>query len=177
MSELSNFFSLVLNSNKVFTLDSNVEEIVASDIKLLISAAQLAPYIGTEQGVHLIVINDREIIKKIAQISEEFVRNSSVIIISLANINIPVSMVNSLIATYQTYLMALSMNKATIIVGSFVEEEIKKILNYPEVYKMTSMIVIGKIADVKPMTRKTERMAYLASLNTYGQKITDFLEE
>lgn len=177
MSELSNFFSLVLNSNKVFTLDSNVEEIAASDIKLLISAAQLAPYLGMEQGVHLIVINDKDIINKIAQKSEEFVKKSSIIIISLANINIPVSMVNSLIANYQTYLMALSMNKAVSIVGSFEEEEIKSILNYPEVFKMTSMIVIGKIADAKPMTRKTERMAYLASLNTYGQKITEFLEE
>ncbi|MHA2297161.1 MAG: nitroreductase family protein [Candidatus Hodarchaeales archaeon] len=160
-----------MNSNKIFSF-GQPKQMNAEDIKLLVSAGQLAPYIGQEQGIHILAIRSHNIINQVANHSEEYVARSSLIIASLANVQIPGSALNSVIANHQIYLLALSMHKAVAVVASFDELLLKQMLNIPEHYKITSICAIGEKGQDKAARRKSEKMENLTSLDSFGSPIS-----
>ncbi|MFW9993185.1 MAG: hypothetical protein ACFFD4_14170 [Candidatus Odinarchaeota archaeon] len=160
----------IMNANKIFSFDQP-KQMSAEDIKLLMSAGQLAPYIGNEAGIHLLAVGSRELIAQIASHSAEYVANASLLVVSLANIQVPGSALNSILANHQIYLLALSMQKAVEIVASFDELQLKPLLKIPEYFKITSICAIGEKSPGKAARRKSEKLENLTSLDYFGSPL------
>lgn len=159
--------NVIMNSNRVFKY-GDPESMTTDEIKLLISAGQLSPYIGNEQGIHFIVVSDRETINSISQYSEEQVSKASILVAGLANVQVAGSIVNSVIANHQICLVAISMQKAARLVASFDEDNLRNQLMIPENYKITSLLQIGSRSVEKPSRLKTEKLERLASVGRFG---------
>ncbi|MHA1166748.1 MAG: nitroreductase family protein [Candidatus Hodarchaeales archaeon] len=160
----------IMNSNRIFKY-GDPESMTTDEIKLLMSAGQLSPYIGNEQGIHFIVVTDREIINKISEFSEDQVSKASILVAGLADIQVPGSIVNSVVANHQICLVAISMQKAARLIASFDDNDLRDQLDIPENYKITSLLAIGSKSAEKPSRLKTEKLERLVSVDKFGTNL------
>ena len=135
-------------------------------IELCIEAARLAPSSDNMQPWRFIVLDDRDLIKKLTKgvctgISRRtrFIGNAAAIIVILAELNIIVHRIGAAIFGTQHYLLdigiagehivlqAQELGIGTCWINLFNARAAQKILNVPQKYRVVSLIAMGYPAE------------------------------
>lgn len=136
------------------------EEIVYS----IIESGRLAPSAGNRQPCRFVVVWDREKIREIAKASMKFLSKAGVIIVGAADPKnspkwYPVDLA---ISIDHMVLTAQAQGLGTCWIGSFNEEEVKKILEIPKNVTIVAMLGVGcpKIVPSPTSRKNMEEIAY-----------------
>ncbi|MFB0563540.1 MAG: nitroreductase family protein [Candidatus Lokiarchaeia archaeon] len=134
-------------------------------ILTMLESARLAPSSINRQPWTFGVVRDKEKIKNIAKVSQPYVENAPVIIVGVADyVKSPEWYPVDLgIALEHMVLTAQAQGLGTCWVGTFEEEEVKKILKIPSKdLTIVAMLLVGypkTIPDPKPR-KKLEEIAF-----------------
>ena len=134
-------------------------------ILTMLESARLAPSSINRQPWTFGVVRDKEKIKKIAKVSQPYVENAPVVIVGVADyVESPEWYPVDLgIALEYMVLTAQAQGLGTCWVGTFEEEEVKKILKIPSKdLTIVAMLLVGypkTIPDPKPR-KKLEEIAF-----------------
>jgi nitroreductase len=124
----------------------------------MLEAARLAPSAINRQPWTFVVVWDKEKIKKLAEVSQRFVKNAPVVIVGVGNYATSPGWypVDLGIALEHMALTAQAQGLGTCWIGTFEEEEVKKILNIPsEDLTVVAMLLVGyQKSKENPTTRK-----------------------
>lgn len=121
----------------------------------ILEAARLAPSAHNAQEYKLVVVRDIEKRKEIAKAAEQrFISEAPVIIagVSLNPLNIlrndvPAYAVDLAIALDHITLAAVEEGLNTCWIGAFSQEEVRRILNIPDKYKVAALLTLGTPYD------------------------------
>ncbi len=135
-------------------------ETVAEDkLKRILEAVRLAPSAHNSQPYKLIMVKDEEKKQHLAKASQNqfFVAEASIIIAGiLLEPKEEMALISLAIAIDHLTLAAAAEGLGTCWIGAFSQEEVKKILNIPEKYKVAILMPLGIPADsVGAKERKT----------------------
>lgn len=127
------------------------KEIPEEKLEKVLEAARLAPSGHNAQPWKFIVIDDEEVKKKVASAANQpFIAGAPVIIAAVAldpsdvfSSGVQGAEVNLAIAVDHMTLAATEEGLGTCWIGAFSQEEVKKILNVPENYKIIALLPIG----------------------------------
>ncbi len=134
-------------------------------LRKVLEAARLAPSAHNDQDWKFIVIKDIKKRKQLAQAaqSQSFIAEAPVVIAAVAlnperviSCEVPAYAINLTIAVDHMTLQACEQGLGTCWIGAFSQEEVKKILNIPDKYKVVALLPLGFPADSpRPKTRKS----------------------
>lgn len=133
-------------------------------LKKVLEAARLSPSARNAQERKFIVVRNAQKRKEIAEAinSKTFVGEAPVIIVAVAlnpeyvmSSGVPAYPVDLAIAVDHMTLAATEEGLGTCWIGGFPQEEVKRVLNIPDNYKVVTLFPLGFPADSpKPKTRK-----------------------
>jgi nitroreductase len=118
----------------------------------ILEAGRLAPSAHNAQNWKFIVVKDKEKIKKIANssLNQTFIAEAPIVIVGVSldpehimASGVPAYAVDLAIAIDHMILEATELGLGTCWIGAFKNEEIKKILNIPERYKVVALFPLG----------------------------------
>lgn len=150
------------HSVRTFKPDQVSEEILLQ----ILEAGRISPSAQNRQCWRFIVINDKELIKKIAYHSfvgtvNYFIKDAPVLIIACADTkkalrfnNQDYYLVDVAIAFQQMILTAWNFKVATCWMAAFNEAELKKILNLPEHIRIVALSPFGYATDKSSLYSK-----------------------
>ena len=125
-------------------------------LERVLEAARLAPSAKNKQDWKFIVVKDSEKRRKlsIAANNQEFVAEAPVVIVGVAldpdyvmSSEIPGYAVNLAIAMEHIALAAAAERLGTCWIGAFSQEEVKKLFNIPDKYKVVALMPLGVPAE------------------------------
>jgi nitroreductase len=140
------------------------EPVPEEKLKKILEAARLAPSAHNAQEWKFVVIKDTEKRKEVAKAAgQNFIAEAPVIIVAVSldperimSGGTPAYAVDLAIAMEHIALQAVEEGLATCWIGAFDQEEVKKILNIPDEYKVVVMMPLGYPADKsRPKSRKS----------------------
>lgn len=132
------------------------KEIPEEKIKKVLEAAQSAPSANNRQPWKFIVVKDPQSREKLARAAanQSFVGEAPVIIVAVAlqpeyvmRCGVPSYPVDLAIAVDHMTLLAVDEGLGTCWIGAFYQDEVRKILNIPEKYKVVALLPLGFPAD------------------------------
>jgi len=132
------------------------KEIPEEKIKKVLEAAQSAPSANNRQPWKFIVVKDPQSREKLARAAanQSFVGEAPVIIVAVAlqpeyvmRCGVPSYPVDLAIAVDHMTLSAVDEGLGTCWIGAFYQDEVRKILNIPEKYKVVALLPLGFPAD------------------------------
>mgnify|MGYP000362531501 CR=1 FL=1 len=131
----------------------------------ILEAARLAPSAHNAQPWKFIVVKDEKKKEALAEAShgQSFIAQAPVVIVAVAldpedvmSSGVPSYAVNLAIAVDHMTLQAVEEGLGTCWIGAFSQEEVKKILEIPEKYKVVAILPVGYPADSPtPKIRKS----------------------
>ena len=140
------------------------DPIPEESLEKVLEAARLAPSAHNDQDWKFIVVKDSEKRKQLAEAarSQSFIAEAPVVIVAVAlnpervmSCEVPAYAINLTIAIDHMTLQACEQGLGTCWIGAFSQEQVKKILNIPDQYKVVALLPLGFPADSpKPKTRK-----------------------
>ncbi len=122
----------------------------------VLDAARLAPSANNRQAWKFVVVKDEEKRKKLikAAANQSFVGEAPVVIAAVAlnpthvmRCEVPSYAVDLAIAVDHMTLVAVEEGLGTCWIGAFYQDEVRKILNIPEKYKVVALLPLGFPAD------------------------------
>ena len=141
------------------------DPIPEQSLRKVLEAARLAPSAHNDQDWKFIIIKDIKKKKQLAQAaqSQSFIAEAPVVIAAVAlnpervmSCEVPAYAINLTIAVDHMTLQACEQGLGTCWIGAFSQEQVKKILNIPDQYKVVALLPLGFPADSpKPKTRKS----------------------
>lgn len=145
------------------------KKVTDKQIEKLLEAARWAPSAGNLQSWFFIVVKDKRTKEKIAQAAwaGRFLAKAPVIIVSCADLARSAgkygkkgtslyAIQDATIASQNICLMATEMGLASVWIGGFQEEAVKKILNLPFSLRPIAILPIGYPAETpKPPSRRS----------------------
>ena len=148
------------------------KKIPQSDIKLILEAARHAPVPYDHATWRLVLISDKELIKKITSISggQNWVNESALIIVGVITPlkgTLKWKTVDITIALQNMVLMAEALGYGSCWVGYFKENKLKEILNIPEDHNVLAYITLG-FKDEEPKKRNYENIENLIFNNKFN---------
>ena len=132
------------------------KEVPEEKIKKVLEAAQSAPSANNQQPWKFIVVRDPKNREKLtrAAANQSFVGEAPVIIVAVAlqpesvmRCGVPKYPVDLAIAVDHMTLLAVDEGLGTCWIGAFYQDEVRKILNIPEKYKVVALLPLGFPAD------------------------------
>lgn len=132
------------------------KEVPEEKIKKVLEAARSAPSANNQQPWKFIVVKDPKNREKLtrAAANQSFVGEAPVIIIAVAlqpesvmRCGVPKYPVDLAIAVDHMTLLAVDEGLGTCWIGAFYQDEVRKILNIPEKYKVVALLPLGFPAD------------------------------
>jgi len=132
------------------------KEIPEEKIKKVLEAARSAPSANNRQPWKFIVVKDPKNREKLtrATADQSFVGEAPVIIVAVAlqpeyimRCDVPGYPVDLAIAVDHMTLLAVDEGLGTCWIGAFYQDEVRKILNIPEKYKVVALLPLGFPAD------------------------------
>jgi nitroreductase len=136
----------------------------------ILEAARIAPSAAHRQPWHFIVVEDKEMIKKLAK--SEWAAKAPVMIVGLADLKAsPNWCKNDLgIAFEHIILAATNLGLGTCWMGQSNREEfVRDLLEIPEKYKVVALTPVGESDEIaKPKERKS--LDSIVSWEKYGNK-------
>jgi nitroreductase len=147
------------------------KEIPEEKIREILELANLSPSAGNLQARKVFLIKDKETKEKIAP-SQDFIAEAGIVLIICADRNESAkygergrelySIQDATIFASYLQLAATSLGLASCWVGTFDEEEIKRILNLPEGLKPIAILPIGYAAE-KPARTPRKKLEDICS--------------
>ena len=149
-------------------------------IDRVLEAGRLAPSAGNLQEWKFVVVRNKRTREKlaIATYNQKFVKEASVLIVACATITDYVMECRQLaypidvaIAVNHITLKAVEEGLGTCWVGSFDEEEVKKILSIPDNIRIVTLLTIGYpkyVPGPRKRKRKEEIVVYEKWSNTFS---------
>ncbi len=172
-------FEIIKNRRSVrsYKQQSIPEEIL---VKVL-DSARLAPSAGNIQPWHFIVVKNKEMRSKIAQGCKygRFLDESPIVIVACGDKkNSPKwYAIDTAIALEHLVLTATALGVGTCWIGFFDEDDIKKMLQIPEKYKVVALVSLGyprKKVDLQAwilhLIRPKKKLNDIISIGGYGKK-------
>jgi len=117
----------------------------------ILEAARLAPSAHNAQEWKFVVVKNEATRKKLAQAAgQPFIAEAPVIIVAVAldpehvlSSEVPAYALNLAIAVDHMTLAATALGLATCWIGAFDQEEVKRILEIPQEYKVVALLPVG----------------------------------
>jgi len=140
------------------------EPVPEDKLKKVLEAARLAPSAHNAQEWKFVVVKDVGKRNKVAEAAgQSFIAEAPVIIAAVGlnpddvlSSGIPDYIVNLAIAVDHMTLQATEEGLGTCWIGAFSQEEVKKVLDIPEKYKVVVLMPLGFPAEKgKPKSRKS----------------------
>lgn len=129
----------------------------------IIEAGRLAPSAGNRQPYRFVIVWDREKIRKIAKVSMSFLSKAGVIIVGVADPKLSPKWypLDTAIALEHMVLAAQAQGLGTCWIGTFNEDEVKKILEIPKNMTIMAMLGVGypKLIPSPTSRKKMEEIA------------------
>ncbi|MEF8846879.1 MAG: nitroreductase family protein [Candidatus Paceibacterota bacterium] len=131
------------------------QEVPSEKLNKILKAAQMAPSAHNDQPWKFVVV-EKEITKeKLAEAAQQsFIATAPVIIAAVAlnpkkemSCEVPSYAVNLAIAVDHMTLAATELGLGTCWIGAFSQNEVKRILEIPDQYKVVSLLPLGVPAD------------------------------
>lgn len=144
-------------------------------LKKVLEAARLAPSAHNEQEWKFIVVKDVEKRKElvIAALNQSFIAEAPVVIVAVAtdpehilSSGVPVYAVDLAIAVEHMALQAVEEGLGTCWIGTFNQDEVKKVLEIPEECKVVALLPIGFPAD-KPGPKSRKKLEEIISYDGF----------
>jgi nitroreductase len=127
-------------------------EIPEEDLNTILNAARLAPSARNNQSWKFIVVRDKEKREALAKAAanQNFVKEAPVVIVAVAlnpdyimRCGVPAYAVDLAIAVDHITLQAVELGLGTCWIGAFYQDEVKKILQIPDEYKVVALLPVG----------------------------------
>jgi nitroreductase len=138
----------------------------------ILEAARIAPSAGHRQPWHFIVVENKDIIEKLAK--QEWAASAPVMIVGLADqAASPGWCINDLgVAFEHIVLAATNLGLGTCWMGQSNREElVKSLLDIPDNFKVVALTTIG-VSDETPAAKDRKSLDSIVSWEKYGSKST-----
>ena len=149
----------------------------------LLDAARVAPSAKRVQPWHFIVVTDK---KKREELSKgmfaKWLKNAPVVIAACGDATASHKWyaVDTALALENIALAAVGEGLGTCFVGSFNEDDVKKLLGIPENLRVVALLAVGYASEKEGVTSKVfsflsgkrRRLEEIVSLETYGESFT-----
>ena len=150
------------------------QELTREQIDKLLRAAHLAPSARNRQEWKFIAVDDKEFIKKIAEISgQEFAGEAPLILAGVGlepervmRCGIPPYIVDVTIAMTQVTLLAVEMGLGTCWIGGYPQDEVRKLLGVPEKHQIVMLLTVGYPRE-QPEARPRKPFEEVVSYNKF----------
>ncbi|MEM3700970.1 MAG: nitroreductase family protein [Candidatus Bathyarchaeia archaeon] len=149
----------------------------------ILEAGRLAPSAGNIQPWHFIVVRDTEKRERLAKTRwAKFLAEAPVVIVGCGDQKASPKWftVDVAIAMENIVLAATSEGLGTCWVGSFNEDEVKKLLKIPEKYRVVALLAVGYPREKLNLTgkilhlvRRRKKLSEIVSFEEFGSKSTN----
>jgi nitroreductase len=160
------------------------DQVPIGKLEKILEAARLAPSAGNIQPWHFIVVTNQEKRNKLSKGRyAKFLAESPVVLVGCGDTKASPNWyaIDTTIAMQNMVLTATSEGLGTCWIGSFDENQVKKLLNIPERYTVIARIALGyrretvelasKVLHLFRRTKKLERIVSLGEFkNLYSMK-------
>lgn len=146
-------------------------------LKKILEAGRLAPSAHNTQEYKFIVVQDSGKIKAFAKaaLEQRFIAEAPAIIVGvslnpeyLLSSGVPAYALDLAIALDHMTLTAVEEKLGTCWIGAFSQEEIKRILNIPEKYKVVAFLILGTPYD-EPGVKSRKKIQDLVCYETFSE--------
>jgi len=150
------------------------EPVPEEKLKKVLEAARLAPSAHNEQEWKFVVVKNLEKRREVSEVAgQRFIAEAPVIIAAVAtdhehimSSGVPAYAVDLAIAVEHMDLQAVEEELGTCWIGAFGQEEVKKVLNIPDEYKVVALMPLGFPAD-KPKEKIRKKLDEIVSEDTF----------
>ncbi len=157
--------------------DYRDEPISEDSIKKILEAAHFAPSAHNAQDYKLVVVRDKERIKKLTKAANQsFIEKAPIIVVGVSlkpevdmSSGVPAYSVDLAIALDHMTLEAVEQGLGTCWIGAFYQQEVKKILGIPEKYKVAAMLTLGVPYDDSPRPKSRKSVAQLVCKDKFTE--------
>jgi nitroreductase len=119
-------------------------------MKNILEAGRLAPSASNRQPWHFIVVTDKTLKKQLSQGRwNRFIADSAATIVGCGDPELAPKWypIDVTIALQNMVIAAQAQGVGSCWIGDFVEEEVKKLLNIPEKYRIVALLSLGYPAE------------------------------
>jgi nitroreductase len=143
----------------------------------ILEAARLAPSAKNLQPWKLVVVRDPERRRRLAEaaMGQDFVAEAPVVIAAVAldpervmRCGVPSYAVDVAIAVDHLTLAAVQEGLGTCWIGSFSQDEVRRILGIPERYRVVALLPLGYPAD-EPLPKYRKELSELVCHETFRE--------
>ena len=146
----------------------------------LLEAARVAPSAKNVQPWHFIVVTDKRKREELSKgIFAKWLHNAPVVIVACGDTKASAKwcVLDTALALENMVLAAVSEGLGTCYVGSFDEDDVKKLLGIPESLRVVALLAVGYAREKEGVTsklfsfvkRKRKTLEEIVSLETYGE--------
>jgi nitroreductase len=168
----TNVFDVIkLRKSVRWFIDKPIEE---EKINLILESARLAPSASNRQEWRFVIVNDRDLLDRIARASciYSFIKNFPNIIVACADTDLHVMKCGQLsypidvaIALDHISLSAAALGLGTCWIGMFHEEKIIEIIGTPKGVRIVALMVLGYPKDPAAIEKKRHPLNYIIKYN------------
>ena len=154
------------------------DEVPSEKLMRILEAARLAPSAGNIQPWHFVIIKDQQLRKKLSKGRyAKFLVESPIVIVGCGDGRASPNwhQVDTTIAMQNMVLTATSEGLGTCWIGSFNENQVKKLLDIPERFRVTALLALGYPRETMDLSskvlhffRKKKKLGKIASLERFG---------
>jgi len=155
------------------------DEVSSGKLEKILEAARLAPSAGNIQPWHFVVVTDQQMRKKLSKGRyAKFLAESPVVLVGCGDRRASPNccVVDTTIAMLNIVLTATSEGLGTCWIGSFNENQVKKLLSIPERFRVIALLALGYRRETRELTskvlhffRRKKTIEKIASLEKFGK--------
>ena len=153
------------------------DPVTEESLKKILEAGRLAPSAHNSQDYKFVVVKDKSKRKKLALAASEqrFILEAPVIIVAVSlnpehmmDSGVPAYAMDLAVAVDHMTLAAVEEGLGTCWIGAFSQEEIKRILNIPEKYKVAALLPLGVPYD-EPGIKSRKKLKELVCYEQFSE--------
>jgi len=160
--------------NRRSVRDYRAASVPKEKLNKVLEAARLAPSAHNEQEWKFVVVKNLEKRREVSEAAgQSFIAEAPVIIAAVAtdpehimSSGVPAYAVDLAIAVEHMALQAVEEELGTCWIGAFGQEEVKKVLNIPDEYKVVALMPLGFPTD-KPKEKIRKKLDEIVSEDTF----------
>lgn len=156
------------------------DKVPSSKLAKILEAARLAPSAGNIQPWHFIIVTDKQKRKKLSKGRfAKFLVQSPVVLVGCGDKKASPNWyaVDTTIAMQNMVLTATSEGLGTCWIGSFNENQVKKLLRIPEKFGVIALLALGYRRETMDLSskvlhffRRRKKVEKIASLEEFGNR-------
>ena len=149
----------------------------------ILEAARLAPSAGNIQPWHFIIVTEQQMRDKLSKGRyANFLVESPIVIVGCGDRQASPNwhLVDTTIAMQNMVLTATSQGLGTCWIVSFNEDQVKKLLDIPERFKVIALLAVGYRRETMDLSsrvlhffRRKKKLEKIASLEKFGNRLFD----